>query len=87
MLEIVNLNSDDFSDEMFKLKQLSKGDEEVPLAIKSRVLVSTPGTVQKMIENGFFDEKRRMFNIIADKVELLQALDFTDEMIEIGNFV
>ena len=84
MLEIVNLNSDDFSDEMIKLKQLAKEDD---LPIKSRVLVSTPGTVQKMIENGFFDGKRRMFNVIADKVELLQALDFTDEMVEIGNFV
>ena len=84
MLEIINLNSDDFSDELIKLKELSKEDD---LAIKSKVLVSTPGTVLKLIENGFFDGQRRMFNLIADKVDLLQALDFTDEMVEIGNFI
>lgn len=75
MLEVVCLDSADQSDAKARLNQVQS---------KSRLVVSTPTTIQALMNSGFFDSPRKMVNLVVDKVDLAVAMDFQDELLDIA---
>lgn len=75
MLEVINLDSNELSNAQIKLKAAKH---------KSRLVVSTPAIIQGLLNQGFFDEKRRVMNLVLDKVDLSLAMDYKDELTDIA---
>jgi superfamily II DNA/RNA helicase len=76
MVEILNLDSADLTETQLKLKKSMQNST----AIKSRILVMTPAMAVKMqplLANMVCQ------SIVIDKVELLQALEFTSDLLKL----
>ena len=74
MMTVINCDSGDFNEALLEIKK--------PLTeMGSRIIVATPVTFQKMLKHLSGMACQRVF---LDKVELMQALDFSSELEQIG---
>ena len=54
---------------------------------KSALLVSTPGTFSKLIKPLAKILRVKYHTAVLDKVDLIQAMDFKDELVECGSSI
>jgi len=79
-VEVINLASGDTKEHLTTLK--AEKEEEAKQA-HSKVIVSTPSLALKLFQHGAL-EASACFAVVMDKIELMDALDFTSECIQLS---
>lgn len=85
IVEVVNFD-ESIDDALAKLRLISAKttSAEGTLAFKKSVaLIGTPGNFVKLLASQKL--KMKFHSVVLDKVDLLQAMDFKDELLEIGS--
>lgn len=82
MVDVVNLGFGDFNETITNLKAELENSEDNPV---SKLIIGTPSLVLKLLQKAAIPAlKENAFSIIMDKLELMQALDFGEDLIELS---
>ena len=78
LVDIVNLDSGDLAEVALKLKLSMQ--QSGPM--RSRVIIATPSLALKLQAKNTFDQMQCQ-NVVLDKVDLLQALEFGSDLAQL----
>ena len=91
IIEVVNfdgLSAEQTLEKLDLIESKSKKMEGVDMAFKKTVLlVGTPGNFSKLAQRLGKAQKTKVYAAILDKVDLLQAMDFKEELLSIGETI
>lgn len=91
VVEVVNCDEGSLDQSIQKINSVNKHEsastgEGAPFR-KSALLVSTPGTFSKLIKPLAKIVGVKYHTAVLDKVDLIQAMDFKDELVDCGNSI
>jgi len=85
-VQIVNLDTGDLSETMIKLKQAQEEAVEADSDFSSKLIIATPTMALKLLEKDLLKDLK-CHSVVLDKVDLMQALDFSDDIQTVGQML